>query len=142
MSVPLPIKGKREASLTSVQRVIGQWWRYHSFQHSLRPLLAPKGERQAYLDYYDRIRRLVPPERLLNFHVSEGWEPLCKFLGKEIPDTPFPNVNNTNQFLAERRRRWWLILRIMLVKISVPVVAVAVASWWVWSRQVWLWYSQ
>lgn len=84
----------------------------------------------------------MPPERLLNFHVSEGWEPLCKFLGKEIPDTPFPNVNNTNQFLAERRRRWWLILRIMLVKISVPVVAVAVASWWVWSRQVWLWYSQ
>lgn len=130
-----------KAPLTSKKRVIGQWWRYHKFQHSLRPILAPNGERQAYLDHYDRINRLVPPERLLNFNVAEGWEPLCKFLGKEIPATPFPNVNNTNQFLAERRRRWWSILTIMLVKVSVPLVAVAAASWWLWSRKVWLEWS-
>ena len=35
----------------------------------------------------------APKEKLLVYHVSEGWEPLCKFLGKEIPDKPFPHKN-------------------------------------------------
>jgi len=25
--------------------------------------------------------------------VKEGWEPLCKFLGKDIPEEPFPKKN-------------------------------------------------
>ena len=31
------------------------------------------------------------------FDVSEGWEPLCKFLDVPVPDTPFPNINNSNE---------------------------------------------
>jgi len=61
---------------------------------------------------------------VLNYHVSEGWEPLCKFLGKDVPDVPFPNVNNKNSFLAGRRRRWFQLLRIMLTvilrKLAIP----------------------
>ncbi len=30
--------------------------------------------------------------------MKEGWEPLCKFLGKEIPKEEFPRVINTAQF--------------------------------------------
>jgi hypothetical protein len=26
--------------------------------------------------------------------LSDGWEPLCKFLGKPVPDEPFPRVND------------------------------------------------
>ena len=40
------------------------------------------------------LKRTVPPERLVFFDVREGWEPLCKVLGKPIPDTPFPRVND------------------------------------------------
>jgi hypothetical protein len=36
----------------------------------------------------------VPPERLLIYTVSEGWEPLCTFLNVDIPDTPFPHTNS------------------------------------------------
>ena len=39
------------------------------------------------------IRGLVPKERLLEWTVKDGWEPLCKFLGKEVPDQPFPHTN-------------------------------------------------
>lgn len=39
------------------------------------------------------IRGLVPKERLLEWSVDEGWEPLCAFLGKEVPDEPFPHAN-------------------------------------------------
>jgi len=36
----------------------------------------------------------VPYDKLLVFHVKEGWEPLCKFLDKPIPSTPFPHIND------------------------------------------------
>lgn len=40
-----------------------------------------------------RVRRTVPADRLLVYRVQEGWEPLCRFLGVEVPDEPFPRVN-------------------------------------------------
>jgi hypothetical protein len=36
---------------------------------------------------------------VLVFNVKEGWAPLCKFLGVNIPENiPFPNVNDTHEF--------------------------------------------
>ena len=40
----------------------------------------------------------IPPERLLVYDVREGWGPLCAFLEKSIPDTPFPRVNAREEF--------------------------------------------
>jgi hypothetical protein len=40
------------------------------------------------------VKAAVPPEKLLIFTVTEGWKPLCKFLGAPVPSTPFPNVND------------------------------------------------
>ena len=37
----------------------------------------------------------VPKDRLLIYEVKEGWEPICKFLNKPIPDMPFPYKNKT-----------------------------------------------
>lgn len=111
--------------------VYGPWWKYHKFQHFLRPLLAPKGERQAFIDHYEEVHRLVPKDRLLEYRVSEGWEPLCEFLGKKVPDAPFPHVNKTSQFLEGRTRRWWHAIGCMMQKILPPVgVAAAGAAWW------------
>lgn len=39
----------------------------------------------------------MPADRLLIFKASEGWEPLCRFLGVPVPNTPFPNVNDRAQ---------------------------------------------
>lgn len=44
------------------------------------------------------IRRLVPEERLLEWNVEDGWKPLCEFLGKEVPETPFPRTNDKDGF--------------------------------------------
>lgn len=38
-------------------------------------------------------------EQFINFSI----EPLCKFLGKPIPDQPFPRVNNTKAFNVRMR---------------------------------------
>ena len=47
------------------------------------------------------VRRRVPPDRLLVYDVREGWAPLCRFFDVEIPDKPFPHLNDTR----EMRRR-------------------------------------
>lgn len=54
--------------------------------------------REAYKEHYRLIRHVTPKERLLDFQLQEGWEPLCNFLGKEVPDVPFPRVNEKDSF--------------------------------------------
>ncbi|KAL8672931.1 MAG: hypothetical protein Q9168_002637 [Polycauliona sp. 1 TL-2023] len=49
--------------------------------------------RQKYRGHYEMVRSLTPPSRLLHFRLEDGWEPLCAFLGKPIPDIEFPRVN-------------------------------------------------
>ena len=47
-----------------------------------------------------RVMDSIDPDRLLVFDVREGWEPLCAFLGRPVPDDPFPNVNDRAFFHA------------------------------------------
>ncbi|KAI7371820.1 hypothetical protein KC354_g316 [Hortaea werneckii] len=49
--------------------------------------------RRAYRHHYRDVREFVPRERLLEFRLQEGWGPLCEFLGREVPDVPFPHLN-------------------------------------------------
>jgi hypothetical protein len=39
----------------------------------------------------------IVAERLLVYQVSDGWEPLCKFLDVPIPDMEFPRINSRNE---------------------------------------------
>lgn len=51
------------------------------------------------------VRREVAADRLLVYRVGQGWEPLCDFLGVDVPDTPFPHENDSatfNQRIEER----------------------------------------
>ena len=54
----------------------------------------------AYLAHNAAVIAEVPPERLLVYRVSEGWAPLCSFLGVAVPQTPFPRVNSSEEFHA------------------------------------------
>jgi hypothetical protein len=52
----------------------------------------------AYEAHNAHVRASAPPERFLDFDVAQGWEPLCAALGVPVPDEPFPNVNDREQF--------------------------------------------
>ncbi|MDH3740546.1 MAG: sulfotransferase family protein [Hyphomicrobiales bacterium] len=60
------------------------------------------GDRDHAISIYERntadVLAAFPPERLLTYTVGDGWEPLCAFLGKPVPDTSFPRTNSTEQF--------------------------------------------
>lgn len=50
----------------------------------------------AYLhEHNELILKSVPPEKLLIMELGEGWEPLCRFFDKPIPNEPFPHVNDS-----------------------------------------------
>ena len=51
------------------------------------------------------VRTGVPAGRLLIYDIAQGWEPLCSFLGRPVPDTPFPRANTTDDFVNHRVER-------------------------------------
>ncbi len=58
-------------------------------------------------DYFRKhtreVMRTVPAERLLVYEVSQGWAPLCEFLGVPVPGEPFPAQNSRAEFIARLR---------------------------------------
>lgn len=54
--------------------------------------------RKKYLEHYEEVKATIPEDKLLVFSVKEGWEPLCKFLEKPVPNIPFPHKNDTAEF--------------------------------------------
>jgi hypothetical protein len=46
------------------------------------------------------VKRTIAPERLLVFEGSQGWQPLCEFLGVAVPEQPYPITNTTKEFQA------------------------------------------
>ena len=60
--------------------------------------------RESYIDYIEEVQDEVPEERLLTFNVKQGWEPLCKFLNKPVPEgIPFPHVHTRAKLDGEMR---------------------------------------
>lgn len=64
-----------------------------------------------------RLQKVVPADRLLCCDVREGWEPLCRFLGKEVPKVPFPRTNDgeaierlSKEMIVKGLWRWMGIL--------------------------------
>jgi hypothetical protein len=54
----------------------------------------------AYRRNNEKVRAMIPAERLLVFTPSDGWGPLCRFLGVPAPATEFPRSNARDEFWA------------------------------------------
>ena len=81
-----------------------------------------------YDKWYEKVKKTVPKEKLLEFDVSMGWEPLCRFLGKEIPEgVAFPKETNHSTAQIKKVMRitemiaWavWVLLFSVLVGIGI-----------------------
>lgn len=59
-------------------------------------------DRDYAIDVYNAHNNAVADElgagRVLTYDVSEGWEPLCEFLGVALPSQPFPRTNSAQEF--------------------------------------------
>ena len=50
--------------------------------------------------YEADVKASVPADRLLVFRAADGWEPLCRFLGKPVPDSAYPRSNTMDDFVT------------------------------------------
>jgi hypothetical protein len=77
---------------------------------------------RVYQDYIEEVKQTVPEHRLLVYDVSQGWGPLCDFLGVAVPEgIPFPKKNDRRSFIR-------LITLLRILNWLVPALAaVAVA---------------
>lgn len=59
----------------------------------------------AYDAHAHRVRESIPPERLIEWTVGDGWEPLCRALGVAVPaGEPFPHLNTGAEWEAAREQ--------------------------------------
>lgn len=89
-----------------------------------KPEMPNDSDRDAMIEFYTRnsqAARAFDPKRTLIFDVRQGWEPLCAFLGKPVPDVPFPKGNTRREF----RHR---LLKIMAVSSGIFLVTVVIAG--------------
>ncbi|KAG0171117.1 hypothetical protein DFQ28_001572 [Apophysomyces sp. BC1034] len=65
--------------------------------------------KRRFVEHNEHVRKIVPPEKLLVVGLGEGWDRLCEFLGKDVPNEPYPNTNSTAEFqerLENRRKEY------------------------------------
>ena len=75
-----------------------------------------------YKEHTQEIKSQIPPDNLLIFSVDQGWEPLCAFLGKEVPQTEFPRVND-KEAMKNRQQKLTLFVRAMVAIVAILLVA-------------------
>ena len=51
--------------------------------------------KKRYVERIERVKRLVPADKLLVLDLGEGWDRLCAFLDKPVPKEPYPRGNST-----------------------------------------------
>ena len=89
--------------------------------------------RQAFRDHNALVRSLVPPEKLLEFRAEQGWKPLCNFLGKEMPDRPYPRINDRASLLRWQRIAYYITLTMAVTKISAMILTPLLIGRYIWS---------
>lgn len=62
-------------------------------------------QERIYRQHRQQILATVPRPQLLVLNLAQGWDPLCKFLGRAVPSVPFPNINTKEEFLHTVRGR-------------------------------------
>lgn len=95
----------------------------------------------AYERHYERVKELVPRERLLEIDTRQtsSWDPLVRFLGVEKPDNlgPYPNVEENKAMANGLESAWWSTIKWMLLMFFVSVAAIIGAVGIYWQKELW-----
>lgn len=80
----------------------------------------PKTQK-AYDEHYQTVRSLVPKDRLLEIDPDKiSWEPLCQFLGNEVPGESFPRTAEEQAMRQYLTKAWWSIVELILTSFAIP----------------------
>ncbi|KAJ5279262.1 hypothetical protein N7478_004634 [Penicillium angulare] len=73
------------------------WWAFDLAQRVYYENDFNKNGKRVAQEHYCRLEDSLAEQQreYLDWTVQDGWEPLCKFLGKPVPDVPFPDNNKS-----------------------------------------------
>ncbi|KAJ5699840.1 hypothetical protein N7536_002853 [Penicillium majusculum] len=88
-----------------------------------------------YRDHCNMVRGMVPRDKLLEWSVEDGWEPLCKFLDKPVPDEPFPRTNTPGSYTERadelvKMRLVQCLRNFTITAVTLGGITTAVVMWW------------
>ena len=66
---------------------------FHYFRYNVR-----RNAKAVYKEHAAIVRGAAPKDRYLEYDVSQGWGPLCQFLGVPVPLEEFPSGNVAEEF--------------------------------------------
>ncbi|KAF4445676.1 hypothetical protein F53441_10625 [Fusarium austroafricanum] len=98
---------------------------------------ARKNAKETYERHHRTIREMVDEDQLLEYRMGDGWEPICEFLEKPVPEQEFPHVNEAaelRRLIADKIKR--NIIEVATVAIPwIGGVAAMGAGFWVVYRR-------
>ncbi|KAI8631679.1 P-loop containing nucleoside triphosphate hydrolase protein [Xylariaceae sp. FL1651] len=101
---------------------------------ALEPKEKVKPGAKLLVNWNNAVKEMVPPEKLLVMELSEGWEPLCKFLGLPVPNGPLPRANDTEATVQVSRDVARRLAQIWGTALATTVI-VGVGAWRVWNSR-------
>lgn len=118
--------------LSCLDPIIHSWFRFGVFFMRIPGL----DQKRFFLGHYETVRQLLKERgeehRMIEWTATDGWEPICKLLEKDIPDTPFPKINEASNFVKFhqdlRNAAWGRVAWKAFVR-AVPVAAAGVGLW-------------
>ena len=115
--------------------LVKPWWDYMRLTSRIIGWTEPARAKANYLEHNATVRRVCPKERLLEFRPGKsGWNELCGFLGKDVPDTPFPKVPDEQFFVGVH-----IFYLIRVIKAAAKNVALATAAVSMIGAMAWYW---
>ncbi|KAF2245738.1 hypothetical protein BU26DRAFT_522124 [Trematosphaeria pertusa] len=84
---------------------------------------------QTYHRHVEWLKGVVPEDKLVFYSVKDGWEPLCKALGKEVPkNMPFPRINDAEA--VDKLAKELITKGLMRWAVVFATAGIAVAAFW------------
>lgn len=104
MNTIYPTSMEAAASDDENARAFGQWAVEVTWDHVFDGRVEDKDYAIGVFNAHNKaVQETCPADKLLVFEAKEGWEPLCKFLGVDVPETDYPRSNSTEEFNAGRQ---------------------------------------
>jgi hypothetical protein len=102
--------------LAPVMRLIHSVFRVHSGSHYGGPQA-----KVAYEKHYDIVRSSVPKDRLLEIDPDTiQWDPLCNFLEVDVPNQPYPKMNEEKAMRKNLEKAWNDMVNYLSLMLTLP----------------------
>ncbi|KAH6868593.1 hypothetical protein BKA58DRAFT_197700 [Alternaria rosae] len=107
--------------LAPLMRLVHSIFRVHNNNNYGGP-----ATKTAFDKHYDTVRSLVPQSQLLELDTDRDlrWEPICEFLGKEVPKESFPKTSEDKAMRKGLESAWWGMVQYFVMLVLLPGLVV------------------